>query len=364
MTTQWQAFGERLAGAGIVADPVLPPRAPSDAPWYAQVLAGIAAWIAAVLLLASLAAAALPLLEPAAARAVIGAAVCALCLRAGRQPRSAFGTQFVSALSLAGAALLVSAAVSGHSGSLEQVLLAAGVVAAVLWWFNPEPGHRHVSAIVLVAAPVLLAVRHGFATIALGAIAIGAALVWLRQPAAAAAGRDQPLRARGVALAAAVLLLPAAGELLEPWSGIGVSRTDVAVDGAGPGGRPGVDTALLAVVLGFVAVAAARATRSAAAGARFGLADAAWPIAGIVALAAASWQVPGVVACLLVWTLGQSAGRPLLTGAAWLGLAGYLFQLYYQLELTLAAKGVALLLTGTALLAARFVLNRRFGTRR
>lgn len=87
-------------------------------------------------------------------------------------------------------------------------------------------------------------------------------------------------------------------------------------------------------------------------------ARAAWLYLGLAALGLLTWNVPGIIAATATMTLGFHRRDPVLTGASTLFLSGFLFFLYYDLDLSLLAKSLTLVSSGALLLGARWLLPR------
>jgi hypothetical protein len=369
-----RAFGQLLAEQGLVADPALPEPDAAAIPAVVKLLSGVGAWLASFFVLSSLFAAALPALQGAAGRAGAGAAICALCAWGARvRPPGPFIAQLLTATSLAGAGLLVSAVFDVPGLEVAGRLLACALLAAALLLANPEPVHRLLMAMASAAFLAAAAVMAGLVPVACIALAVACSWLWNRQAALARAGLRALSAPVGDAAALLLILLPffapgstgdqvgsAFGPLLSGRQAVGDATTPW-LEVVQPAWLTPVG---LALVLGATALVIVRSHRVQAPGA-----SAAGIGHGVVALAVAAaiagsvlfaeqQTAAGLLACLLVWTLGVGAGRPWLRGAGIVGLAFYLVQLYYDLHYTLQGKGIALIGSGMLMVLLHFLLAR------
>lgn len=352
----WQTYGRLLAHEGLVRDASLPAREHAAMPWYVKLLSGFGAWLAALFVLGALGAASFGLLESAPARAGLGIVACGLCayiLRSRDREPGPFLAQFLTAISIAGAALVVSLLLDGPL-RLSATLLAGALVAAMLLIANPEPVHRLLMALGMVGCLTLASIQWGLHPVACVVLALATSLIWLKQAGWTHARLGPLLVPVGMACAAALVLLPAygpVGELLGREAGTALTGPGLAAH------APWLTPAGLAVVLAATILLVGRDLPH-----RVPAARVAWfpalAVAATAVVALAAWQAPGVIACLLVWVVGMAAGRPVLGGLALAGLAWYLLQLYYSLQTSLLGKGMALLGTGVVLLVLHFVLAR------
>jgi uncharacterized membrane-anchored protein len=191
-------------------------------------------------------------------------------------------------------------------------------------------------------------------------LAAVSSLLWLRQGAWSARGWGGLLTPLAASCTAGLVLLPAfAGGGATSLSNLLVTEAHAdLVRALASWQGTWLAPAGLATFLVVSIIVICRELRPAGATAGMpGRRDAALFVAAAL-LAFACWRAPGILACLLAWTLGVAAARPMV---AWLGLAGmvpYLFQLYYSLDTTLLGKGMALLAAGLLMLALRHLLRR------
>ncbi len=356
----WQAFGARLARAGVLARPLPAARSEAGLPGLVALLTGLGAWLGAAFLLAALSALSLGWLESPGGRIVVGGAICIACAgwMRGRAP-NAFMAQFLTACAVAGTLLAASAALDAPHASHLLPWTTAGAAAAMLV-ANPEPVSRLVMAILMVLALAVAALQWALMPLACVLLGCASAVLWLKQGSWSARGWGGLLVPLAASCSAALVLLPAfAGGGEASLSGLFVTegRTDLARGLAAWQGRWLAPVGLAIVLAASIIVI--RHPRRHGAGDRRQLTDRDAAISLVAAaLALACWRAPGILACLLAWLLGVAAAR---RSVAWLGLAGlvpYLFQLYYSLEATLLAKGAALLATGVLLLVLLYLLRR------
>jgi len=344
MSESWkQALLEELRQRGIVdeADAAAVIQQ-SPAPWFVHLFAGLAAWLAALMLTLSTA---LALAHDSLFGAIlIGAMLLGLAVWLLRQS-GIFLAQMGLALSLAGQGMLVYAVgdLSGFDG-VRSCALSGAVVALGMLWVPAPALHRVLCALGVFAGIAVLIGFNGWLSL-YGLLLAGLAVVlWLRR--GAWAGAPQALIWRAVAAAAtlAALALPL------------IARRDWAL----PLGRL-MDEA--AWVLWLYPLGAATLL----------LGVALWLVRGqsLVRVAAVG------IACLVVGALGWAAPGLLVAGALWLalfaacerlwcvlaGLAAtlYLGDLYYSLHISLLHKSVVLALSGAALLVLRWLVLRFWG---
>lgn len=356
-------FEQALRARGLIGEAPLPPRAGAAMPWHLTVASGTGAWLAACLLLAFLGGTLGRVLESAPVRGLIGAVVCAAAPRVvaalglgpgeDRGAQRPFAEQFFLVVSLAGALLLGSAViVVGHGVVLQTGAVA--LLAGGLYLYNPEPVHRTVMAWTVVGALAGVGMLLRAEPLVSALLAAACAAIWLAQAPLTARGHSDVPRTFGVACALALMLMQlpdvaSVTELIEKTVRLAPGRTAM------------LRAALLCAVLAVSGIVIAR--RLAAGGGRVPPGAVFAIVGGCALLAAATAKIPGIAACVLVWVLGTWAARAGLRRIALLGLAGYLYMLYFSMNSTLMAKGVALIGTAAVLLAMGFVLARAGGRR-
>jgi hypothetical protein len=342
-----RAVLDQLVAEGLAKSDSLESIAPALAvdettsnPWYVRALVGISAWIAAALLIAFLLGGT-SILSSAPAAIATGLVLCAIATAIRRFASEAvFGVQLALALGIAGQALL-GAGVAGQSESLPITVLAVVMLEAALIAIYPDSVQRFLAPIVIAAALVALllhwelpAAIHLLVTL----LAAGAAALWLHESALASA-RAEPI-GRPIGYGAIVALL---GILcLGITESIPIPRWWLSSIG------------LLLVLLAIEYHILFRATlRPDAVVAR-------WLAIGTVLVSVPALWMPGILAATIVLALGFQRGNRILLGLAAIFLVIFLIAFYYNLEVTLLAKSLLLLVAGLLLLGLRALLAREF----
>lgn len=347
--------------AGIVgAEAEAPARAAlvqlaaEDLPWYLRLLAGGAAWVAALFLLSlllGLVAAIIGERVDVAALA-LGLVLVPAGLWFGRARRGGeFRRQFSLVCVLAGQMCLVGG-IGGNASSITAAAVATMLSSVMILPFFDEPAYRFMATLAIVGAGLALGIDGrvpgtlGIAAAVTAAVAMGAwgggapLLQWHRllDPIAWAC------------VVACIALLGLQGVL------------DVVV---GDRGAPtGLTHVLLRsrwlLVLWFSVALVGLAVRVAR--------DHATPVSAPTVLAAIgvvlvvgllTTSVPAVTGTLLFTALGFDRRRPGLMGLAAAGLIGALGLYYYDLALTLLQKSLLLMASGLVCLAAAAFFRQR-----
>jgi uncharacterized membrane protein len=341
--TQRAQLWESLTGAGIVHGP-LPAEAGDHSPWYVRAMLGVAAWLAAVFLLAFLGIALSTALRNTTAAIVIGAVICGAAIVVLRMvPANVFVAQLAVASSLAGQGLIVFGLLDHGGWRGAGPWLAIAALEVVLVALAPEYLHRVLSTL---AAAVAMRMVLG----ALGWAALFPAL--LAAVFVATQGNEPPLLKRSalwtpVATGLVLTLLFLVPATLV-WNELGGFRRAAQLIAL----PPWLGTAALAAV--FVA-AVGKLLRDA----RVAWTSPTGTYALLAALAVVlvAWPIPGVIVALLVLLLAFAAGQHVLMGLAILALLFALGHYYYSLQSTLLVKAAALFATGILLIAARFLVR-------
>lgn len=297
----------------------------SSLPWYAEAIAAIGGWLAALILTIAVAALVGGVTESELLLGVLGAGLTAAAAFAHRKATGAFGHQFTLALMLAGQSLMVGS-VAVSTESVTAAAIAAVVLALVLVPLVPDRMHQFVTvaaaALMSLAALMMDGGTGGAQIFALLTVPAGVAL--LLYP-------TRPLDSRPAAF---VLLL--AGPVCDVLASF-AADTGLFL-WTGWGGR-------LAYLIGLgwpLALLwrqAGRHGRLLAAG------------VAAVGLTAALLLPAGLVAGLMFMVLAFAIGSRLLAG---LGVAVEIVvmtRFYYDLQFDLLAKSVLLAVVGGVLLA-------------
>lgn len=331
--TLWQ----RLYDEGLVG--VEPPLTDDPTPWYLRALAGISAWIAALLLFAFFAALFDSLLREGAVALLVGGACCVAAVGLLRVARGGeFLGQGAIALSLAGQILVG----VGWFDLLADDAAAWGALAVValgLYALDRTPLYRFLCGAVFAVAACGLCFEWGgrdFA-FALPLLATGALAVWwLGEHRDAIVQHGAPL---AWALSVTALVLA--------WFG-----GDAGFGTAAPAWKfasRGVCALLLLGVVGLLLHSHGSRLRG-------------WPRPALavatLALVLLWWPAPGIAVGLALALTGFAQARPGLLGAGLVGVGVYLVRYYYQLEVPLLDKSLWLAGSGVVLLLARAILLR------
>lgn len=315
------------------------------APWFVVLLAGLAAWLAALLLIGGALAAFLG--DSPAAAAVAGVLLLASAIWLLGRP-GVFAGQLGLALSLAGQGMLVVAV-----GQLDLLqpwshrppALMAMVVAGGLLWV-PAPGsHRLICALIaLTAGAAVVGLNPLLAGYGL-MLAVAAVWIWLQRRRWAGSGLASLCRALGGAVTLLALLMP-----------IMAHRYWMDVAGLMDGERTGWLLRWLyplgagALLLGVVLYLTRRLQLSERLGA----------VIAVVASGALGLQAPGLLVAAALWLVLFHACERFWAVLA--GVAGllYLGDFYYSLHINLLHKSLLLVLSGVLLLALREYLLRHW----
>jgi hypothetical protein len=324
----YEALFKALHAAGLRPTGDVPawPPAYDAAPWVARILLGICGWVAGVLILASIGAFFVAFFRTGLALAVVAA----LCLAAAATMYWRFGRnelllQLALAVSMAGQLSAVAALYNWFPHSTAGIALATAALQCVLVFVMRNTLHRFLSTLFAVAA---LAVAGGewHAWPWLVALASTAAVAaWTTEARWRCSTQGELWLPVAYALAIAVLCLPGAmPEVL-------FHR---------PGTRHGFDWAGALAWVPAWALLLSSLTAKVRPAVRAGAGVAAL---GLVLLAA---YAPGVTAAALILLLAFSVGNRVLVGAALIAAVTYLGFFYYQMQITLLLKSIALAAAG------------------
>lgn len=335
------AFWQRLHVAGLVADPMMPdPR--EQTPWFLRAIAGIAAWLAAVLLAVAVGFLLFDQVTDLGGTgfAILGASV-ALAAAAGlRGASGTFATQGLISLSLAGQ-LLVASAVMFYYDHDTPMFFIGGVVqgglAIVLHCLNRVALHRFICGVAMAFGLYFItSSKPMFEGIGTGSMMVISVLL-------------------PVALNTAALLLWAVARPMGAHPGLApltwaftLSATVVSLSGAyySDAGRVAwAGFMSMSLLPGLFAVALVWPTR------RIVGTHLALLLPLVMLMMSPVWmRMPGV-GLALAWVIGGFAlARPLLLGFGIACLPVYLLRYVYMMNLTLLEKSGWLTGTGLVLL--------------
>lgn len=316
------------------------------APWFMTLLSGLAAWLAAVLLIGSTLFTIID--DSALAGAFTGALLLGLAVWLLRQT-GVFVSQLGLALSLVGQGLLVLAVEqlnfwNAHSQQPPAVMAAS--VAAVMLLVPAPAVHRLACALIAMGAG---AVFIGFSVLLApyGLLLAGLAVwLWLRRSRWADCQKAGLWRALAGGATLAGLVLPIIAQprwidSLVPLLGAFAASLLGWLYPLGAG------ILLLGVTLYLV--------RGQPVGMRVGA------VAAVLLLAALGVQAPGLLVAAALWLAVFHACERFWCVVVGLGTALYLGDFYYSLHISLLHKSWLLLVSGALLLALRWIVLRQTG---
>jgi hypothetical protein len=158
--TRDAAFWQRLHAAGLVASPAMPaPR--EQTPWFLRTIAGIAAWLAALLVTVAIGLLTFENFQRLSEStfALIGAVLAVAAAAGLRGATGTFATQGLISISLAGQLMLACGALLFFNGESERSLVAGiaqGVLAIALYAMNRVALHRFICGVALAFAVYFL----------------------------------------------------------------------------------------------------------------------------------------------------------------------------------------------------------------
>lgn len=318
-------------------------------PWFVKILIGFGAWVASWFLLAFLSLGVVVGKEVGAL--VLGLVLSGATASARRMGNNVFLTQLTLSTGLAGQALCIGA-VASLSDSAEAAALATVVLEGVLLFVYPDAIQRFLSA--LAASLALLLLLHLTAP----SVLVDVALVGLTALAHQLFLRQGPLQGRRWG----ALVTPAAFGLVTTLLFVLLMRSwfpevywEFSHHSTVSRPPPGVLTFGLAAVTLYSVGRALEET-----GSDVGGAPGVTAFAVLAVLSLLTWHTPGVIAAAGVLLLGFHRRSVVLLGMAVVFFLVFGVSYYYDLELTLLAKSLALLGSGLVLLGLRLFVLRRF----
>lgn len=345
-----QALWQRMTQAGVVSGDA--PEIDDDTPWYLAGLIGVSAWIAALFFFGFFLALFDDLYRHPALAFPMGTGCCAVAWLLLRVARGRdFIEQFAIATSLVGQLLIGMAFFEwgdrpGSNDHWRVVWLGVGSVAVAMYAVGRPPMHRFLCGVIAAVAVLCLCVVDDDTTryFAIPLLAWAMFAAWWRS-----AGHDRFAVALPPLAWALGLVL-----LLSIWA---VAR----IGGLGPAGAGRPDDLILvadALVVPLLPLCAYwLCSRQPALDARNRL----FVLAFAAGFALLLWRAPGVSIGVTLALIGFALYRPALLAVGLLGTAVYLFDYYYQLQLTLLEKSGWLATAGIAVLAVRWAHVRFAG---
>ncbi|MFA5678148.1 MAG: DUF4401 domain-containing protein [Pseudomonas sp.] len=317
----------------------------THAPWYVALLSGLAAWLAALLLIGSTLYTIID--ESALAAAITGSVLLGMAVWLLRKP-GVFVSQLGLALSMVGQGVLLVAVshwdIAGRH-SEWPVAMAAALVAGIMWLVPAVMLHRQACALIAIGAGAVFIGFSSWLTLYGLALAVVAAWLWLRRGDWAGSRRADLWRSLAGAATLAALAWPIIGN--QRW---GSSVAELMGDAAAPLLKwlyP-AGAGVLLIVTGFILARAQQPTI------RLGVALA------TLLLIALGVQAPGLLIATALWLAVFHACERFWSVLVGIGATLYLADLYYSLHITLLEKSVLLVASGALLLVLRWFLLRRW----
>jgi uncharacterized membrane protein len=317
-------------------------------PWFVRIMLGFAGWIGALFILGFLGVSMQFIFRSSGASLIAGTVLCSAAALIFRFfNKNDFACQFGLATSFAGQAVFIHGLmdlfriVSGP-GYLTVMIFEVVLVALISNYI-----HRMVSAFIAAICFSLALSYYSLPNIAPALITIGFTVLWLNELKWARWGKLVQPVGYGLVLAAAFV----SGALLmhaPMWFA----------------GRGGISpefvtfTYYARVILNGAVFIFAISSLLKREGIRFKDTSAQIALIAALVIAISSFKAPGIITGLIVILLGFANGNKTLTGLGILASIAYLSHFYYQMHATLLMKSVALTLTGTVALIARFSLSR------
>lgn len=340
MTAVSQAdFLQRLVGLGVLeAERAGELTAQAPAPWWLAALQGLAAWVAALLIMSSFFAPLMFIGEGPVGRGIAGAVLLGAALWLFRRGH-AFTSQMALAFSLAGQALIVSAFAGELDASVSlRMLSLVGLLVATGMFVAPATQLHRVACALLMTGHLghLIGPGNSLALYAvmLAALAVGAWLVRRRW----APGQAQRIKALvHAATLSALAIAVIVGTAATREIAIGTDATRALNPMIYPAG----------ISLVFLA-AAAWLTRVGTGAFRL------VSLGAALLIVVTAWRAPGLIASAAVLLAVFHAAHRAWVVLALLAALLYLGEFYYSLHATLLVKSGALAATGLVLLGLRY----------
>jgi hypothetical protein len=322
--------------------------AAAGTPWFVRILTGFGAWVASLFLIAFLSLGMVVGQEVGAI--ILGLLIIGGAIAVRRMGNNVFLTQLALATGLAGQGLFIGG-VGVLSKSPEVAAMATLVLQAVLLFVYPDTTQRFLSSLFGgLALLILLRLLDAgvLVDVALVGLTVLAHLLFLNQGRLQRGARGELVTPAAFGLVTTLLY----SLLMRSWF------HDAYVNLFHEGTTelpPGVLTLGLAVVTLYSAWRVLQETDSNPGGATGVTAFAALGLLAVLTL-----QTPGVIAATGVLLLGFHRRSVVLLGMAVVFILVFGVSYYYDLQLSLLAKSLALLGSGLVLLGLRFFILRRF----
>lgn len=348
MSREWkQALHESLRQQRILSEPAALRLAQQDAaPWFMDLLSGLAAWLAALLLIVSLLFTFIddsPLGVALASVLLLGSAVWLLC-RPG-----AFVSQLGLALSLVGQGMLVmsvSQLALWSSYPERPPAVVAALVAIGMLLVPASAVHRLACALIVMAGVAVFIGFNGLLALYGVLLATLATGIWLLRSRWAGNGLAGLWRAAAGAATVAALVLPMLGD--RRWADRMIELVGAEIGLWWMWLHPVGAGLLLLAVTGYLLRGQRAEMRLSGLGAA-------------LLLIVPGFQAPGLLVAAALWLAVFHAADRLWCVVVGLGAALYLGDFYYSLHISLLQKSGLLVASGIVLLALRWFLSWRWG---
>jgi hypothetical protein len=321
----------------------------AHSPWFVRFMLGFAGWFGALFMLSFVGAAMAFIIRSSSASIIAGALICVVAAVIFRfSQEKDFVVQFGLATSFAGQALFIFGIMQIFKWENGFSYVCVTIFEVVLAAFVANEIHRAATAFAAAVSLSLVLWWYGVPYLAPALVTAAMAVVWMHE--FAWADRGPIFRPIGYSLALAalycngVLIMHGYSWLLERRA---ISIPELA--------RLSSWTGVLAIGAVFL-YAVFRLLGREGLGIKERQAQAA--LIAAAAIAIVSYKAPGIATGLIIVLLGYANANRVLTGLGIFSLIVYLSLYYYQLQSTLLVKSGSLMITGSVLLVARFVLGR------
>lgn len=350
VVSQLQAEGVLAGDAQALADTALASHRDVTAgtPWFVRILTGFGAWVASLFLLGFIS-------VMVAVSEELGAIVLGLLLTGGavfvrRMGNNVFLTQLALSTGLAGQVLFIGG-VGSLADSAEAAAAATLGLELVLLFLYPDTIQRFLSSLSASLALLLLlrlTVSGVLVDVALVGLTVLAHLLFLQQGRLQAGRWGEVVTPAAFGLVTSLLWVLLMRTWFHDFYGSLFRKGSAELP-------PGVLTLGLAVVTLYSAWRVLEET-----GVETGGVAGVTAFATLALLALLTFRTPGVIATAGVLLLGFHRRSEVLLGMAVVFTLIFGLSYYYDLQLTLLAKSLALLGSGLVLLGLRLFVLRRF----